>query len=85
MLKAPMYSPTHSDTSGLERATRIQQARRDNNHQIEAFAASKPEKNTKKVKKSYRKPGSTASKDTWHRRLGHVSIEAIGHLPEALI
>ena len=73
---------TDSNTSDNDSDLDLDLTYRDNNHQIEAFATSKPKK---KVKKSYRQPSSTASKDTWHRRLGHVSMEAIGHIPEALI
>ena len=35
-------------------------------------------------KKSSKPLVSTASKDIWHRRLGHVSMDAIEHLPDAL-
>ena len=43
--------------------------------QLEAFTT---------TKKSRKPLQSSASKDTWHQRLGHVSMEAIGHLPTAL-
>ncbi|OXV05301.1 hypothetical protein Egran_06931, partial [Elaphomyces granulatus] len=51
------------------------------NHQSdhEVFASSK-----KSSKKSTRALTSAAPKDIWHKRLGHVSMEAIDHLSDAL-
>ncbi|OXV05357.1 hypothetical protein Egran_06874, partial [Elaphomyces granulatus] len=36
------------------------------------------------VKKSSKPLTSAATKDIWHRRLGHVSMEAVEHIPDSL-
>ena len=55
----------------------------------QAFAVSrKSEKSKRSSKKSAKKSSkpltSSASTDIWHRRLGHVSMEAVNHLSNAL-
>jgi hypothetical protein len=71
-------SDTDSNTSDNDSDLDLDLAYRDNNHQIEAFAATK-----KKVKKSYKKPSST---DFRSRSIGlPYGIEETSiHVPHAL-